>query len=162
MSLSNNIDFLAGTNWIDHGVSIIRLTRGYQMKVPDELLCNLSDPDGLVRFLRNASFDDIMKTRSRFRTQGIEETAVRIMEMALDVLNGNYRRDQEAGVQYLERQHREMFKAPTPKCKSCGQNYHDSKFDWRGRCDKTVAKFWDKVRVLHYHRALQQRHSNGA
>ncbi len=41
---------------------------------------------------------------------------------------------------------------PKSFCASCGEEWHVSSFDWQGRCNVSVKKFWEKVRKIYWHR----------
>lgn len=46
--------------------------------------------------------------------------------------------------------------APTiAKCKSCGKDDHKAKFDYRGRCENTLKKVWEKRQKLFRHRKIK-------
>lgn len=48
----------------------------------------------------------------------------------------------------------EIVCEPLPKsiCVSCGQDMHVTKFDWLGRCEATLKRFWERARKVYWHR----------
>jgi hypothetical protein len=46
---------------------------------------------------------------------------------------------------------------PRSFCASCGEKLHVGNIDWLGRCEYSVARFWNKARKVFWHRYLKER-----
>lgn len=46
----------------------------------------------------------------------------------------------------------EIRPIPVSMCESCGERYHTSIFDHKGRCKTSLKNFWEKVRKVYWYR----------
>ena len=46
---------------------------------------------------------------------------------------------------------------PKTFCVSCGEEPHVSTFDWLGRCQHSITKFWNRARKVYWHRYSKEK-----